>query len=189
MPLTAFMLFAAHVFAAVPAASPASLEVALGSPGAERIVEGTRNLAQRIERESLRLTGEDRLAWIRLIIEAGRKGVFFNPNLPEAKLAKGLSFGAEPDVKVFAAFGPDRGRAWVLIYQSDCDFIARLNDARGACRDAKYTAFVASDEGVPLLGYRSGQEAPLPLEDPAVLADFMTLRAKLVAEGRKLPDP
>lgn len=190
MTLTTFSLLAGLAFAFGPAEQPFGLEDAAFSVAEGGIAEGTRNLRHQVDREKLRLSGDDRRAWIRLIIEAGAKGTFFNPNLDRVKLAKGVSFGREPDVQVFAAHPNGRpGEADVLVYATSCDFIARLRAAAPApCADDSRAAFSATDDGVPYAAYGPRGEA-LSVEDPEVLQAFKALRAKLLAAARRLPEP
>lgn len=166
------------------------LEEAPGSEQMGEVVEGTRNLSYLLEREKLRLAGDDLRAWHRLIVEAGAKGAMFNPNLDQVKLAKGVSFGKEPDVQVFAAYPASLpGEVHVLIYAATCDFIARLNERRNACGDAAYTAYVVTDDGVPFSAHAGPKGPPVDVNAPAVLEAFKVLRAKLLAAARKLPAP
>lgn len=155
-------------------------QAALSGASRKAIDDGVRNLWGRVEREKLRLKDDELAAWHRLIAEAGSRGAFFNPNLDVVKLAKGISFGEEPEVQVFSAFPNGRGgKVDTLIYATSCDFIARQSTTRFPCRGAEQEAFLASDDGVPFAAYASGGKV-IDINDPKVLERFVALRARLL---------
>ena len=123
---------------------------------------------------------ESRL-WRRLIVESGSRGQFFNPNLPEVKLAKGIGLEKEGRHYVFAAY-PDTaapGRARVLLVDSNCDFLRTIREGRrGGCSDYEAATFMATDSGTLTEAFHAadGSSGPLSPTDPEVRTRFLSAK-------------
>ncbi|MBU2575082.1 MAG: hypothetical protein KKH28_13500 [Elusimicrobia bacterium] len=141
--------------------------------------------------EGMKLEGMRLDNWQSYIGQCGAEGEMFNPNLPEIKLAKGLLFraGTESgsriagwDFQGFAAF-PDvheKGRARVLICETNCDFFKKIHGegGRGGCQGYQAYYFEADDEGVLLSAYkvRDGEAVEMGVDDRTTQDLFIKLR-------------
>jgi len=137
--------------------------------------------------------GPDAGLWRRLIAEAGTRGDFFNPNLPELKLAKGIGLQNDGRFYVFSAY-PDlheQGKARVLLLESNCDILALIKQGRrDGCPGYTPAAFLVTDDAQFSAAFRfsQGKWVGLSLEDPAVRQGFSEAKNLWLEYAKKLPD-
>lgn len=138
-----------------------------------------------VQNASMRLSDAEIRKWKGLIGMCGLEGQMFNPNLPDVKIAKGVAFGpSNGSYLVFAAY-PDveeAGRALVLVYETNCDFVKNQQEGKRGCEGYWAYVFNATDEGVLLKAFQSsaGATNKWDITEPAIQQRFINLRQKFV---------
>lgn len=138
-----------------------------------------------VQNASMRLSDAEIRKWKGLIGICGLEGQMFNPNLPHVKIAKGVAFGPSNGTYIVFAAYPDieeAGRALVLVYETNCDFLKNAQEGKRGCEGYWAYVFNATDEGVLLRAFQSsaGSLNEWDITEPAIQQRFINLRQKFI---------